>query len=93
MPTVHQPCLNYPEQCLFKEDSIMAEPFVEVRKTHKPGNVKEVCYEVYDGDTGGSLGYFDNESQARNRADSMNGMTERETGKRLDHPTDEAEVE
>ncbi|MGM8930911.1 hypothetical protein [Salinicola halophyticus] len=71
----------------------MSEPFVEIRKTHKPGNPAEVCYEVYDGDTGGSLGHFADVSQAQKRADSMNRMTSRETGKRLDNPTEEAEVE
>ncbi|GHB08906.1 hypothetical protein [Salinicola rhizosphaerae] len=71
----------------------MAEPFVEIRKTHRPGDAAHICYEVYDGDTGGSLGYFDKESDAQHRADSMNGMVERETGKRLDRPTQNAEVE
>ncbi|WP_251978138.1 hypothetical protein [Salinicola avicenniae] len=71
----------------------MAEPFVEIRKTCKPGEPRETCYEVYDGDTGGSLGLFPNAEAARQRADSMNGMTERETSKSLQRPTDEAEVE
>jgi hypothetical protein len=77
----------------FLEDSIMAEPFVAIRKTHKPGDPQQVCYEVYDSDTGGSLGHFTEAAQAQKRADSMNGMTSRETGKRLDHPTDDADVE
>jgi len=71
----------------------MAEPFVEIRKTHRPGDPQQVCYEVYDSDTGGSLGHFAEASQAQQRADSMNNMTSRETGKRLDHPTDDADVE
>jgi len=71
----------------------MAEPFIEVRKTSRPGSGGQICYEVFDGDTGGSLGYFDEESQAQKRAASMNGMIERETGNRLQRPTDEAEVE
>ncbi|MAM56130.1 MAG: hypothetical protein CMN25_02220 [Salinicola sp.] len=71
----------------------MAEPFVEIRKTHKPGNPEQTCYEVYDGDTGGSLGHFVDASEAQKRADSMNRMTSRETGKRLDNPTDDADVE
>ena len=57
------------------------------------GNPQQVSYEVYDGDTGGSLGHFPEAAQAQKRADSMNSMTSRETGKRLDHPTDDADVE
>ncbi|KFF49162.1 MULTISPECIES: hypothetical protein [Salinicola] len=71
----------------------MAEPFIEVRKTLKPGSHNQVCYEVFDGDTGGSLGYFDEESQAQHRAARMNGMIERETGKQLSRPSLDAEVE
>ncbi|WP_110665363.1 hypothetical protein [Salinicola halophilus] len=71
----------------------MAEPYIAVRKTRKPGNDAESCFEVFDGDTGGSLGYFDEESDAQHRADSMNGMIEKETGKRLDRPTQNDDVE
>lgn len=71
----------------------MAEPFIEVRKIRKPGNETQTCFEVFDGDTGGSLGYFDEENDARLRADSMNGMIERETGKRLERPTRNDDVE
>lgn len=71
----------------------MAEPTIDIRETRSPEDRERVCYEVYDSDTGGSLGYFDDFSQARKRADDMNAMIERETGKRLDRPSDEADVE
>ncbi|MHB0777467.1 hypothetical protein [Halomonas sp. WWR20] len=60
-----------------------------IRKISNPQNGSAPQYEVYDPDTGGSIGIFDTETEAKMRAEKLEGIADEKGVDDPDVPKDD----